>query len=64
MNLNQQSHFKNLLSSIHTLWEEQTANLDKYFTIEEIEIAIKISKLKREPGPDGFSNVFLLSFRS
>ena len=54
------SGYYELLSSIPTLSDEITASLEKPFTIEEIEIAIKNRKLNKATGPDGF---FRMSFK-
>ena len=36
--------------------------MDSDITIDELEYAIKHSKLNKAPGPDGFSNEFFKTF--
>ena len=56
------SRYDTLTASIPTITEQQKDFLDKDITIEELEQAIKKSKLNKVPGPDGFSNEFFKTF--
>ena len=56
------SKYDTRTATIPTITEQQKQLLDKDITIEELEQAIKKSKLNKAPGPDGFSNKFFKTF--
>ena len=50
------------LHNLPKLSESTKSNLDAPYTIEELTLSIKQSKLNKAPGPDGYSNKFFKFF--
>ena len=48
-----------MLTNLPTIIESERKRLDAPYSIEELEFAIKASKLNKAPGSDGYSIDFL-----
>ena len=59
----QNSTFSPLLYNLPCLTEALSQNLEKPFSLAELEDSIKRSKLNKAPGPDGYTNEFLIFLR-
>ena len=56
------SKYGTLLTNLPKITRQQEDELDRDITIDELEAAIKSSKLNKAPGPDGYSNEFFKTF--
>ena len=56
------SYYEPYLCNLKQLSQNMKQKLDETFSIDELENVIKKSKLNKAPGPDGYTNEFLIFF--
>ena len=57
------STYSSFLDNLPRLSDSIKESLDLPLTLDELETVIKQSKLNKAPGPDGYTNEFLIFFR-